>query len=107
MRKELWHVQQSSRDPELQPRPCLSQVEQILAEIWRFALTKGVYVFGLWGCGIESGVAEMDVLPSQRVYGCLGRYGSRADRLAANCDGLQRASGKLARNADRDHADAT
>ena len=37
MQRELWHLQQSSQDPELQSRPCLSPVGQILAEIWRFA----------------------------------------------------------------------
>ena len=75
VQRELWHLQQSSRDPEVQSWPCLSPVGQILAEIWRFAPTKGVWVFGRWGGEVESGVAEMDML---RCRGSCGTCSSLA-----------------------------
>ena len=81
MQRELWHLQQSSRDPELQSWRYLSQVGQILAEIWRFALTKGVWVLGRWGCEVESGVAEMDVM---RCRGSCGTCSSLAGTPSFN-----------------------
>ena len=81
VQRELWHLQQSSRDPEVQSWPCLSPVGQILAEIWRFALTKGVWVFGRWGCEVESGVAKMDV---RRCGGACGTCRSVAGTPSFN-----------------------
>lgn len=78
LQRELWDLQQSrkaSRDPQLQPWPYLSPVGQILAEIWRLALTKGVLVFVRWRCEVESGFIP---------------WGWRARKLPSLCLSLRR-----------------